>query len=76
MSLSITALVKEDQAQKRWIECSPPWDCDSQLSSLPAPPSPPHPNCVLTDSSPDGLSDTLRSELVSHMECLIPSQMA
>lgn len=77
VGLSITALVKEEQAQKR-IERSPPWGWDSQLSSLlPAPPPPPpHPNCVLTDSSPDGLSDTLRSELVSQMECLTPSQMA
>lgn len=25
VSLSITALVKEDQAQKRRIECNPPW---------------------------------------------------
>lgn len=40
VSLPITALVKEDQGQKRRIECRPPWGLHpgsgSQLSSLPA----------------------------------------
>lgn len=80
ISLSITALVKKEQAQRRRMGCSPPWGLspgsDSPLSSLPTLFSPPHPNRVLPDPSPDGLSDTLRSELVSQVECLIPSQMA
>lgn len=77
MSLLSTALVKKDQAQKRRIECSFPWglnpSSDSQFSGLPALPSTPHPNRVLPGSSPDGLSDTLRSELVSQMESLFSS---
>lgn len=77
MSLLSTALVKKDQAQKRKIECSFPWglnpSSDSQFSGLPALPSTPHPNRVLPGSSPDGLSDTLRSELVSQMESLFSS---
>lgn len=79
VSLSSTALEKEDQAQKRRIEYSPPWglnpSSDSQFSGLPAPPSPPHPNRVLPGSSPEGLSDTLRSELVSQMECPFSSSL-
>lgn len=77
MSLSNTALEREGQAQKRRIVCNPPWglnpSSDSQFSSLPAPPSPPHPNRVLPGSFPDGFSDMLRSELVSQMECLFSS---
>lgn len=69
--------MKNDQAQKRRIECSSPWglnpSSDSQFSGLPAPPSTPHPNRVLPGSSPDSLSDPLRSELVSQMESLYSS---
>jgi hypothetical protein len=69
--------VKNDQAQKRRIECSSPWglnpSSDSQFSGLPAPPSTPHPNRVLPGSSPDSLSDPLRSKLVSQMESLYSS---
>lgn len=55
MDLSIIALVKEHQAQKRRAKCGPPWSSDlgsdCPLSRLPVLSLTPHPNGVLPDWS-------------------------